>query len=37
MKKISIVVPMYYEEKVAKECYKRLLAVMKDLDKEYDF
>ena len=23
-KKISLVIPMYYEEKVAEECYKRV-------------
>ena len=28
MKKISLVVPMYYEEKVVNECYKRLTEVL---------
>ena len=35
MKKISIVVPMYYEEEVAEECYNRLTSAMKKLS-EYD-
>jgi dolichol-phosphate mannosyltransferase len=34
---ISIVVPMYYEEEVAQECYKRLLKVMKDNGYKYEF
>ncbi len=33
MKKISIVVPMYNEQEVAKECYKRINSVLSDLDK----
>lgn len=36
MKKLSVVVPMYYEEKVAMECYKRLFNVMKTLE-GYDY
>lgn len=28
MKKVSVVVPMYYEEEVAKECYERLKKVL---------
>ena len=36
MKKISLVIPMYYEEQVAKECYKRVTKVLKEL-KEYDY
>lgn len=37
MKKIiSIVVPMYYEEEVADECYARLTKVMKNLE-EYEY
>ena len=24
MKKVSVIIPMYYEEEVAEECYKRL-------------
>ena len=31
MKKISVIVPMYYEEEVANECYSRLTKVMSDL------
>ncbi len=27
-KKISIIVPMYYEEQVADECYRRLVLVL---------
>ena len=33
MKKISIVIPMYNEQEVAKECYKRINSVLSDLDK----
>ena len=36
MKKISIVIPMYYEEQVAEECYKRVTGVLKNI-KEYDY
>lgn len=32
MKKISIVVPMYYEEAVVEECYKRTKAVLNSLE-----
>ncbi len=35
-KLISIVIPMYYEEKVAEECYKRLKSVMDSCDYEYE-
>jgi len=31
MKKISLVIPMYYEEEVAEECYSRMTKVMKSL------
>ena len=31
MKKISVIVPMYYEEKVAEECYKRLTACLQKI------
>ena len=34
-KKISVVIPMYYEEEVANECYERLKKVLKDV-KGYD-
>ena len=27
-RKISVVIPMYYEEEVAKECYNRMKKVM---------
>lgn len=37
MKKVSIVIPMYYEEDVAEECYKRVLNSMKDLYELYDY
>ncbi|WP_163192963.1 glycosyltransferase family 2 protein [Clostridium thermarum] len=33
---LSIVVPMYYEEEVAEECYKRLTKVMKAKEFEYE-
>lgn len=33
---ISIVVPMYYEEKVAEECYRRLKTVMDGCGYEYE-
>lgn len=36
MKKISVVVPMYYEEEVVNECYTRLNNVFKEL-KKYDY
>lgn len=36
MKKISIVIPMYFEEEVAEECYNRTLNVLEKL-KEYDY
>ncbi len=35
-KKISLVVPMYYEEKVVEECYKRLTEVLSKIEK-YDY
>ena len=37
MKKISVVIPMYYEEEVAKECYERMNNVLKNIsDYEYE-
>lgn len=37
MKKISIVIPMYYEEKVVIECYKRVTNVLNSLENyEYE-
>lgn len=35
MKKISLVIPMYYEELVAEECYKRVKNVLSNM-KEYE-
>ena len=35
MKKISVVIPMYYEEEVAEECYKRMKKVLNELN-QYD-
>ena len=36
MKKISVVIPMYYEEKVVEECYIRTVKVLNNL-KKYDY
>ena len=36
MKKLSIVIPMYYEEEVAEECYKRIIKVFKEI-KNYEY
>ncbi len=36
MKKVSVVIPMYYEEEVANECYNRIIKVFKDL-KKYEY
>ena len=35
MKKISLIIPMYYEENVAKECYKRIKKCLNSI-KEYE-
>lgn len=35
-KKVSVVIPMYYEEKVAEECYKRVKDNLEKLEK-YDY
>lgn len=35
MKKVSVIVPMYYEEEVAEECYKRLKKVLEELSEKY--
>lgn len=32
MKKISVVIPMYYEEQVANECYKRVKNVLENIE-----
>ena len=37
MKKISVVIPMYYEEQVAEECYERVSRVLYDLRDSYDY
>ena len=36
MKKISFVIPMYYEEQVAEECYKRVNKVVENLLEKYE-
>ena len=36
MKKISVVIPMYYEEEVANECYKRMTEILSKID-GYDY
>ena len=37
MKKISLVIPMYYEEQVVEECYNRVTKVLKEIqDCEYE-
>ena len=37
MKKISLVIPMYYEEEVANECYEKVSNVLKGLEEKYDY
>ncbi len=36
MKKVSVVIPMYYEEEVAQECYNRVVGILKTL-KNYEY
>ena len=36
MRKISVVIPMYYEEEVAEECYKRITEVLGKIE-NYDY
>ena len=36
MKKISVVIPMYYEEEVAQECYNKMTKVLENI-KDYDY
>ena len=36
MKKISVVIPMYYEEEVAQECYERITKVLEGIE-NYDY
>ena len=37
MKKLSVIVPMYYEEEVAEECYKRIKKVLEGLSEKYEY
>lgn len=37
MKKISAVIPMYYEQEVANKCYERLKKVFDEISKKYDY
>ena len=37
MKKLSLVIPMYYEEEVANECYDRLITVLTGIKEQYDY
>ncbi len=37
MKKISLVIPMYYEEDVAYKCYERVSSVLKSMEYKYDY
>lgn len=37
MKKISLVIPMYYEEQVAEECYQRVSTVLYSMKSKYDY
>lgn len=37
MKKISLVIPMYYEEDVAYKCYERVSSVLKSIEYKYDY
>ncbi len=37
MKKISLVIPMYYEEEVAEDCYKRVSEVLENLKDNYEY
>ena len=36
MKKVSVVIPMYYEEEVANECYNRMKKVLESIE-NYDY
>ena len=36
MNKVSLVIPMYYEEQVAEECYNRVTKVLKEI-KDYEY
>lgn len=37
MRKISVVIPMYYEEEVAELCYERVSKVLDNLSKSYEY
>ena len=37
MKRISLVIPMYYEEEVADKCYEKVSNVLKGLQDKYDY
>lgn len=37
MKKISVVIPMYYEELVADECYKRTSKILNEISNNYSY
>lgn len=37
MRKISVVIPMYYEEEVAQICYNRVSSVLKELADKYEY
>lgn len=37
MKKISVVIPMYYEEEVAEICYNRVSTILKSLSDKYEY
>jgi len=37
VKKVSIVIPMYYEEEVANECYEKVSEVLKGIGDKYDY
>ena len=36
MKKVSVVIPMYYEQEVAEVCYKRVKKVLDELKEKYE-
>ena len=37
MKKVSLIIPMYYEEEVAKACYEKVTKVLIGLNEKYDY
>lgn len=37
MKKLSLVIPMYYEEEVANECYTRIKKILLEISPNYDY